>query len=223
MSTLKSLKRTIINDFKISGKPAGWVVRELYDPKTRRSKVFEFGIYVTNKIFLSIPMHYSFKSKLEKYPTTTVDEYTYYLIPGDMEFALGKFTTKKGAERPVLLPVDDKHPAMLITALAVQPEVYGDKIIDLEVSEGQIVVRDFIDKERDMIAVITATETDKTEITVHTGAIGSTVLNTIKNVSENGTNSTTFDTNNVDDVIKTKFISLNRYINRVKENKSNNE
>lgn len=220
MSTFKSLKKVNLNNFIVSGKPQSWIVRELYDEEKHRSVIFELGVYVTPNIFLGIPLHYSFKKNLEPYTSATkMGDYTYYLVPNDMEFSLSKFTNKKGIERPVLIPVDDEHPAMLITCVVAKPEKDNEKIIYVDMPEEQIVIRDFIDKNRDMIALVvsnpdTKIENPSTSVIIGTGAINSKVISTMKNTSADATNTTVYDSINVKEPVKTQFIALNRFITK---------
>ena len=215
----------------VDTRPKGWIVREIYDAERKRSVVFEFGIYINDETFLGIPLHYSFKDKLiSTKKIVDTDKYNYYLVKDDMEFALSTFKNKKGKVFPVLIEPSEKNPAIKIAAIAYAA-TSPDKIIYASVDRSDnIVIRDYIDKERNCIAVIigcTNTNLVNPEIVmdINYGVIHSKCISTKKfNISISSDIDNSVAT--TDTPVQTKFIKFRRFIRKQRtfnDNNSNNK
>lgn len=213
--SIKSIVK-INEELRTNNKPSGWIVRELYDSEKKRSILFELGIYVNDTTFLGVPLHYSFKNKLIPMTNTYNDEFNYYLMD-DVEVGLSTFKNKKGKVFPVFVEPSEKHPAVKVACIALSS--VPNKVINAFVKrKDNVVVRDYIDKERNSIAVVIAcTDTDivnpSIEFDVTIATIGSTYLST-KSFNIGIEPSISTDSNTVNEPIKTEFIRFNRFIKR---------
>lgn len=207
----------------VETKPKGWIVREIYDPEKNRSVVFEYGIYINDDTFLGVPLHYSFKNKL--IPTKRIvenDKYNYYLVDDNMEFGLSTFKNKKGKVFPVLVEPSDRHPAMKMASIAYAPDVPNKVIYASLNRDDNIVIRDYIDRDRNCIAVIIGcTNTDlvnpEISMSIQFGVVNSKVIST-KKFDINITSSITNMTGTTDNPIETQFIKFKRFIRKSRNN-----
>lgn len=211
----------------VDSKPKGWIVREIYDSERDRSIVFEYGIYIDENTFLGVPLHYSFKSKL--IPTkkaTDDDKYNYYLVDDNTEFGLSTFKNKKGKVFPVLVEPSEKHPAMKMASIAFAPDAPNKVIYASLNREDNIIIRDYIDKDRNCIAVIigcTNTELVNPEISmsIQYSVVKSKVISTKKfdiGITSNITNMT----GTTDKPVETQFIKFKRFIRKPRVNNTTN-
>lgn len=209
----------------VESKPKGWIVREIYDPERDRSVVFEYGIYINDDTFLGVPLHYLFKSKL--IPIKKIvesDKYNYYLVDDNTEFGLSTFKNKRGKILPVLVEPSEKHPAMKMASIAYAADA-PNKVIHATLRDDNIVIRDYIDKDRKCIAaIIGCTDTDlinpEISMSIQIGVVGSKMISTKKfdiNVTSNITNIT----GTTDDAVQTQFIKFKRFIKKAKVNNDN--
>lgn len=226
MSTIKSMLK--INEGvgeTLNSVPKGWIVRELFDEEKNRSVVFEFGIFINEDTFLGVPLHYSFKSKLIPIRMVTDDGFKYYYLNDDVEFGLSVFKNKKGKIFPILVEPSEKHPAMKMAAIAYQT-TEPDKITHASLMrEDNIIIRDYIDKDRNSIAVIIACNDAKVlnpeiKLNVKYGAIGTKVMN-IKTFDVTMAPIINTETRTIDNELETLFIKFNRFIRKPRINKNN--
>lgn len=138
------------NEILNSNKPKGFIAREkIIDGKAIS---FEYGIYLTDDVFLGVPLHFTLKEKL--IPSAEADpNYKYYLIPQNLQFAVTTYTNKKtGKVNPLLVEPSDKKPAMFISCLAFGDNV--NTILSTEMDNNSLVIRKYIDKDRKVIGLI---------------------------------------------------------------------
>lgn len=200
--------------------PTGFVVREkVVDGKP---VTLEYGIYLNSKTFLSVPLHFSLKGSLISTPNANTNEYNYYLVPQNMQFAVSTYTSKRsGKVNPILVAPTENNPAVFISCLA-----FGDalnlvkSVINVETDENTKVVRKYIDKDRRLVGLILMnTNTDvinpTTTVTIKHGTIGSNVLNVDTytfNPVEAGGFTKVSDTTSTEHPVKTEFIKLTNFI-----------
>ena len=200
-----------IANFKSSEVPVGWVVRERTTPKG--TTLLDFGCYMTNDVFLSIPMASSLKNKL--IPISEGEGFKFYAVPKELQFAVIKFTNKKGKVCPMLVEPSDSNPAVFIGSLAIDCGV--ESIINAEIEEGSLVLGKYIDNNRKCLGII-AFNTDSgvinpsIKITVEKGVINQKQLSTVTYTFHGEGVETTTDVNDVNAPISTKFIKLKSYI-----------
>lgn len=170
-----------INENIINGQttPKGFIVRErIVDGK---AVSLEYGIYLTDTIFLGIPVHFSMKNKFIASNSHNTEEYNYYLLPESIQFAVSSYTSKKTNKvNPLLVEPSEKCPAVLVSALAFGNNI--DKVIDVKIRDDSKVLRKFIDKDRNCIGIIvynpnTDVINPSTVIDVKYGKLGSDLLN----------------------------------------------
>lgn len=134
-------------------KPAGFIVREkVIDENKSR---YEFGTYIDNDTFFSISMNYSLKSAL--IPINSVepnnDGYKYYNIPDNKQYAIGSYmNTRSGKLSPSLTVPNEKNPAQFIACIVYRDNL--NKILNVKTGENVVVVRKYIDPERNVVAFI---------------------------------------------------------------------
>lgn len=205
-----------INNFTSTEKPIGWLVREKFNDDGKAVGL-EFGCYLKDDIFISVPIHFSLKDRF--IPMNSVGagtNYKYYAIPTDMELAVSTYTSKKGKVCPILVAPNDKAQATFISCLA-RDEVSPNVIINATIDEGSKIVRKYVDKERSVIGII-AFKADRgvinpsTEIELTTGVPGSHTINKNAYRFENTAPSTVSDTETVDYDVKTQFINLPSFV-----------
>ena len=221
-----------INDNEILGEninPQGFIVREkLINGKPVS---LEYGAYLSNDIFLGVPIHVSMKKNLISNGGT--DEYNYYLVPQLMQFAVSTYTSKKtGRLNPILIAPTDAQPAAFISCVTFGDNV--NKVLNVEIDENSSVIRKFIDKERNMIGLILMNNNlesinPTTNVTITYGVPGTTTLKinsyTFNPVEYAGTGFTmSSDSITTDEPVKTQFINLKNFIeptptDKVKKNK----
>ena len=92
-----------LNEVSISNgiAPNGFIVRE---KKIDGKPVsLEYGIYLTDEIFLGVPIHFSLKEKLIVSNSNT-EEFNYYIVPQTMQFAVRTYKNKNtGKINPILV------------------------------------------------------------------------------------------------------------------------
>lgn len=209
---VKINENTIVNQTV----PSGFIVREKIVDGNPVS--IEYGIYMTNDVFLGIPVHFNMKNKFIPTNNCNTAEYNYYLLPQDIQFGVVSYKNKKTNKiNPLLVEPSDKCPAVLVSALA-----FGDltnKIINVEVKDGSKVLRKFIDKDRNCVGIIAYNPdagliNPTTIIDITYGRIGSNVKS-VKTynfgaIIPGGVEMHTVD-NEVTD-LKTEFINLPMFI-----------
>ena len=226
--SMKSLIR-LNRGVSVSGKPKGWVVREYINPETKKTEIFELGMYMTEDRFLGIHLNFSIKNKLIRDNTiySPDDKFTYYDIPSDVEFALSTFKSRKGKVFPVLIEPDEEHPAILIACVSVAGEG-AKKILIAGINKSAISIKDYIDKERNCVGIIAAVQdhtviNPRIDYTFRLGVVGSTYHDKLDIVVENGTNNINIETIKTQLPNKTAFISLDRFIKKESKKGNNNK
>lgn len=139
---------------------AGWVVREkvMEDGSVRG---FEYGIYLSNDVFVSVPIHASLKPKMIKYNTANASGYlapgyNYYIVPNDLYLAVSKYTNKQGKECPILVQANDRNHNVFIFSYAcgfVLNSIGAVQIVENN-NSNVLIVRKYIDKDRKTFAAI---------------------------------------------------------------------
>lgn len=210
---------SLIENFTTNEKPIGWVVREKFNEG--KAVGLEFGCYLKNDVFISVPIHFSLKDRLIPMAFSETD-YKYYAIPQDMQLAVSKYTNKKGKECPILVaPNKDRgvNPAFIacIARDVPAPEV----ILDVKLGDGAEVVRKYVDKDRSVIGVIafkTDTGVINPSVTMHidTGVVDSNTINTSDYLFETIAPSTTTDVVTTDYKVRTSFINLPTFLDEKK-------
>jgi hypothetical protein len=200
-----------------NAKSVGWRIRE-----TNKTGLLEYGIWLTDDIFMGVPFDSQLKSKLSK--IVAGDEFTYYLINDELKLKLIKTKTPKNKEIPMLTEAGPDEPATFFTAFATtaNPDGAGKKIINVSIpTNNAVVVRDYIDKNRDILGIVVANTTEglinpSITIDVTRGIIGSKSTDvTSYEFTTLGSNSRTETYSEVSPV-ETKFVSFNRFIPIVK-------
>lgn len=138
----------------VTNKPIGWCVREKFNPNTKKIIAMEFGIYVDNEKFVSLPIHFSIKDSLIPLNVTEkLDEYEviYYALPAATDFKLLSLTSKNGKKYPLLVPVTEPGESIGLLAYAFFADE-GHKILNFETDA--MSVRDYIDKDRKYVCGI---------------------------------------------------------------------
>lgn len=206
---------------------SGWVVRER--TTSSGSSLLDYGCYIADGVFLSVPMASAFKNKLV--PIAVQDEeFNFYVIPKEMQFAVKKFTNKKGKVCPMLIPVTEDQPAVLISSLAV--DCGAESIVNVEVSDGSLVLAKYIDKNRKAIGII-AFNTDtglinpSTGIKIEKAVLGQKQMSVVNYTFHTAGIETSTDVVEINEPAATKFIKLNSYIipakNDAKKDAKNDE
>lgn len=220
--SIKSIVK-INEGIEVNGRPKGWVVREFVNKNTNKT-ILEFGIYVDKNKFVGVPIHYEFKDKF--IPTNKMEgneEYTYYLLPNEIEFGLSKIQNKKsGKMMPILVPVSDNHPAVKIACIGYSNE--PESILNAYLKRvDSISIRDYIDKERKLVVIIAACNDSNIinpsiELRVNSGVIGAKTINSVTfNVSMSSTIDK--DTITLNKPAETRFIRFKRFITQPKTEK----
>ena len=203
---------------------SGWVVRERHNAEGKPISL-DYGCYLSEDVFVSVPIHFSLKDKL--IPLAPKGEYMYYALPKVIQLAVSKYTNKKGKECPILVEANEKHPAVFIASLTV--DCTNESIINMTVSEGVKVVRKYIDKNRKSVAVIAFYEDASVinpsfKVVVTKGVIGGKTLETCTYNFDVQTNVTTVtESHTTEQPVKTEFINLPAFIEtpKVNANKKN--
>ena len=203
---------------------AGWVVRERFNDE-KKPVSLDLGCHIGADIFVSIPIHFQLKSQLLPIEVNnselTKDGSKYYLLPNEMQVAVGKFTNKRtGKECPILIPPSEKHPAVFISAIALDMGV--DSIINMTIENG-LVLRKYIDKNRKNIAIISVNPDSglinpTVNMTVKTGIVGQNVVrNKTYMFGTAGIESKTSDDISTKEPVRTEYIDLPWYIKEQKK------
>lgn len=197
--------------------PSGWLVRErVMDGKTMS---LEYGAYVDNDVFVSVPLHFSFKDVLIPMTkaSSLTDKYNYYALPQDVEVGISKYTNRRtGKVCPLLVPVSQKFPAVLVASLAF--DCGTESVLSAAIDDDRVkVIRKYIDKNRKALGIIAFFSDDQIvnpgiTINVNTGVIGDTTVTNKKYAYTMEGESTTTDVNSVEDGNTTQFIKFNEFI-----------
>lgn len=212
---------TTINNFATNEFPIGWVVREKFNEG--KAVGLEFGCYLKEDVFISVPIHFSLKDKLVPMAFNSNPMYKYYAIPQDMELAVSKYTNKKGKECPILVaPNKERGVNPTFIACIARDEATPSVITDVTIGDGAEVIRKYVDKDRSVIGIIafkTDTGVINPSVTMHveTGVVGGNTINTFDYTFETMAPSTTSDTITTDYKVKTNFINLPTFLDEKKD------
>ena len=213
-----------INDNEIieSTIPQGFIVRERIIEGKPVS--LEYGVYLTNEIFLGVPLHFNLKKNLIETNSNNNEDFKYYLVPQLMQFAVKTYKNKKTEKlNPILVEPTEENPAVFISCIAFGNNV--DKILNVSIDEKSLVVRKYIDKDRNVIGLIVM-NTDKdalnptTNIKIEHGIIGT---KTVK-ISDYTFNPIDYQTGftvehstiDLENDVETSFINLKNFIEPAK-------
>ena len=206
----------LVKNIKINNKPEGWVVREIYNEEKQRTVMMDFGIYVSEDRFISVPIAYSIKNKLLPMGRSYDDGYKYYSVPADMSFGVSSFVAKNKMTLPLLVEPSEKYPAVLVSCLAYASPV-GEKILSVKFSrEDTLSLRDYIPKTRENTALIlinssTGVINPQIDVEMTTGFVGSNQYNSLKFSFENSTYHSSEEAFTTEETVNTSFIKLPRY------------
>lgn len=206
--------------------PQGFIVRERIIEGKPVS--LEYGIYLTNEIFLGIPLHFNLKKNLiETNHISDNDGYKYYLVPQLMQFAVKTYKNKKTEKlNPILVEATEENPAVFISCIAFGNNT--DKILNVTIDENSLVIRKYIDKERNTIGLILMnTDTNAinptTRVTIEHGVIGTKTSKTSEYTFNPIDYQAGFTVNHtettLDAPVETSFINLKSFIETPKANK----
>lgn len=221
-----------INDNEIieSKVPQGFIVRErIIEGKP---VALEYGIYLSNEVFLGIPLHFNLKKNLIETNTNNSEEFKYYLVPQLMQFAVKTYKNKKTEKlNPILVEPTEENPAVFISCIAFGNNV--DKVLNVTIDEKSLVIRKYIDKERNVIGLIvmnsdTGSLNPTTTITIDHGVMGTKILKTSEYVFNPINYQAGFTVShtetNLENDVNTSFINLKNFIEPAKgNNKSKNK
>lgn len=193
--------------------PSGWVVKERYNQEGKPISL-DYGCYVKNDVFVSVPIHFSLKSKLILMSDNGTEKY--YALPKDMQLSVSKYTNKKGKECPILVPVSEKFPAYFIACLGVDC-IANDKILNIFTDNDIKVIRKYIDKDRKCIGLIVMHENNgvinpEISLTVVKGVVGSHKYTRRTYNMSYASVTTHTDSMESKDALKTSFIDLPNFI-----------
>lgn len=209
-------------------KPEGFIVREKYVEGKPVS--FEYGIYIDENTFFSVPMHFSLKDKLipmNVQDVQDVSEYRYYMVPEQIQFGVKTYANKKGKVNPILVEASEKNPAVFISCWAWRDN--ANSIVNVTIDPDTRVIRKYIDKDRKVIAMIMFnTKSDSynpmTSVDLQYGVIGT---NTLYSATykfsvdiEAGQRREQNDTVNTNSPVETKFINLPQWTSTFKKKDS---
>lgn len=215
-----------INDNKMVGPtvPNGFIVREKLIDGNAVS--LEYGTYVSDSVFLGVPIHFGFKDKL--IPLKREEGFNYYLVPEVMQFAVSSYMNKKTEKiNPLLVAPTEKKGSVLISGLNFSVENPEESIINVKILDNSKVIRKYIDKDRKTLALIMA-NTDaglinpSTRVEITYGKLG-TDVHTVKTYTFSpmisaGVDTTTFMYDS-EEPNKTEFINLSMMFENKKEKK----
>lgn len=205
--------------------PQGFIVRErIVDGKPVS---LEYGAYITNDVFLGVPLHFNLKKNLiETNPISDNDEFKYYLVPQLMQFAVKTYKNKKTEKlNPILVEPTEENPAVFISCIAFGNNV--DKILNITIDDNSLVVRKYIDKDRNCIGLIlmnkdTNALNPTTRVTIDHGVIGTKTVKTSEYIFNPVDYTTGFTVEHKEDVtetpVETSFINLKNFIEVPKTN-----
>lgn len=204
--------------------PQGFIVRErIIDGKPVS---LEYGIYITNDVFLGIPIHFNLKKNLIETNSNNDENFKYYLVPQLMQFAVKTYKNKKTEKlNPILVEATEENPAVFISCIAFGNNV--DKILNVTIDENSLVIRKYIDKERNTIGLILM-NTDvhslnpTTRVSIDHGVFGTKTVKTAEytfNPINYQTGFTVTHTEtNLETPVETSFINLKNFIETPKTN-----
>ena len=137
-----------------------------------------------------------------------------------MQFSVKTYKNKKTEKlNPILVEATEENPAVFISCIAFGNNV--DKILNVIIDEKSLVVRKYIDKERNTIGLILMnTDTESinptTNVTIEHGIIGTRTLKTSKYTFNPVEYQTGFTVNRaettLDKNVETSFINLKNFI-----------
>ena len=204
--------------------PQGFIVRERIVEGKPVS--LEYGIYLTNEIFLGIPLHFNLKKNLIETNTNNSAEFKYYLVPQLMQFAVKTYKNKKTEKlNPILVEATDENPAVFISCIAFGNNV--DKILNVTIDEKSLVIRKYIDTERNVVGLILMnTDTNAlnptTNVTIDHGVIGTKTSKKSEYTFNPIDYQAGFTVNHTETIldknIETEFINLRSFIEPTKAN-----
>lgn len=203
--------------------PQGFIVRErIIDGKPVS---LEYGAYLTNEIFLGVPLHFNLKKNLIE-TTNTDGEFKYYLVPQLMQFAVKTYKNKKTEKlNPILVEATEENPAVFISCIAFGNNV--DKILNVTIDEKSLVVRKYIDKERNIVGLILMnTDTNSlnptTRVSIEHGVMGTKKVKTSDYTFNPIDYQAGFTVNHteadLENTVQTAFINLRNFIESPKAN-----
>ena len=217
-----------INDNEIMecSVPQGFIVRErIIDGKPVS---LEYGTYITNDVFLGIPIHFNLKKNLIETNSNNSEDFKYYLVPQLMQFAVKTYKNKKTEKlNPILVEATDENPAVFISCIAFGNNV--DKILNVTIDENSLVIRKYIDKERNTIGLILMNNdinslNPTTRVTIEHGIVGTKISKTSEYPFNPIDYQAGFTVNHTETVleenVETSFINLKSFIEPPKTNKS---
>lgn len=219
-----------INDNEIieCSVPQGFIVRERIVEGKPVS--LEYGVYLTNEVFLGIPLHFNLKKNLIETNSGNSEEFKYYLVPQLMQFSVKTYKNKKTEKlNPILVEATEENPAVFISCIAFGNNT--DKILNVTIDENSLVVRKYIDKERNTIGLIimnsdTETLNPTTRVNIEHGVIGTKTSKTseyIFNPIEYQAGFTvTHSETTLESPVETSFINLKSFIEPPKTSNSSN-
>lgn len=135
--------------------PEGWVIREKVcdDGKCRG---FEYGTYLNNDIFVSVPIHVNIKPSLIKIESKN-NNYNYYLPPknfSDMKVSLSTYESKSGKSTPIIVKTPENKSESFIVCYSFEVPTIANSIVDIRTSQSFKILRKYIDKDRKNFAII---------------------------------------------------------------------
>lgn len=218
--------------------PKGWVVRERCTEEGKGISL-DLGCYLTDEIFISVPIHFSVKKSLIPIPTTKSandsEYFKYYSVPKEMRFAVSTYKNKNGQDRPIIILPNEKYRPVHIACLAT--DCGAESILNVTINEfikgrtnddGVKVIRKYIDRNRKSLGLIMFYTNPNIinpsiKVSIDYGVLGQHAMTTVKYTFDNLTVNTTTDTENVNDPLTTKFIDLPAFTDKFTVNKSSTD
>lgn len=208
--------------------PQGFIVRErIVDGKPVS---LEYGVYLTNEVFLGIPLHFNLKKNLIETNSNNSEDFKYYLVPQLMQFAVSTYKSKKTEKlNPILVEPTESNPAAFISCIAFGNNV--DKILNVTIDEKSLVVRKYIDKDRNLIGLIlmntdTQSLNPTTKVNIEHGIMGTKALKTSEYIFNPIDYQTGFTVTHSEvakeEGLETSFINLKSFIEPPKSNRPKN-
>ena len=205
--------------------PQGFIVRErIVDGKPVS---LEYGAYITNDVFLGVPLHFNLKKNLIETNSISDNEgFKYYLVPQLMQFAVKTYKNKKTEKlNPILVEATEENPAVFISCVTFGNNV--DKILNVTIDENSLVIRKYIDKDRNAIGLIimnkdTEALNPTTHVVIDHGIIGTNTVKTSKYIFNPIEYQTGFTVEHrevsLENPVETSFINLKSFIEPPKVN-----
>lgn len=210
-------------------KPKGFIVRERLVDGNPVS--LEYGVYLSDDVFLGVPLHFNLKKNLIMGSIPSTEDFNYYLVPQLMQFAVKTYTSKKSEKlNPILVEPTEENPAVFISCLTFGNNM--DKILNVTIDENSLVVRKYIDKDRNLIGLIlmntdTGSINPTTTVTIEYGVVGMKK----RNIDTYTFNPVEYDTGftmhhaeeTSEEPLSTSFINLKSFIEPPKTEKTKSE